>query len=118
MSLVVVGLSHRTAPVALLEVASVGPDDLPGFVSAAVANPHVAEAVVVAMATIATAANSIAARRLLIFSWNSSSAWTGRCYRDVRMPRIVSAGSRRRRFPRRARIAAPTMRPPPGGTTR
>jgi glutamyl-tRNA reductase len=47
MSVVVVGLSFRSAPVALLERASVGPDDLAGFAAAAVANPHVAEAVVV-----------------------------------------------------------------------
>ncbi len=47
MSVVVVGLSHRTTPVALLELAAVGPDDLASFVAETVANPHVAEAVVV-----------------------------------------------------------------------
>ncbi len=46
MSLVVVGLSHRSAPVPLLERAAVGADDLPAVDSAAVAAPHVAEAVV------------------------------------------------------------------------
>ena len=47
MSVVVVGLSHRTTPVPLLELVSVGPDDLPAFVAATMTNPHVAEAVVV-----------------------------------------------------------------------
>jgi glutamyl-tRNA reductase len=47
MSVVVVGLSYRTAPVSLLEHVSVGPDELAGFVAGAVASPHVAEAVVV-----------------------------------------------------------------------
>jgi glutamyl-tRNA reductase len=46
MSLVVVGLSHRSAPVALLERATIGPDRLPGLDRAAAANPHVAEALV------------------------------------------------------------------------
>jgi glutamyl-tRNA reductase len=47
MSLVVVGVSSRTAPVSLLERAAVGPDALPGFLSDALSAPHVAEAVAV-----------------------------------------------------------------------
>ena len=46
MSLVVVGLSYRSAPVPLLERAAVGPDDLPGVVAAAAGSSHVAEALV------------------------------------------------------------------------
>ena len=47
MSLVVVGLSHRSAPVDLLEAAAVGPDDLAGFVKQVGDGSHVAESVVV-----------------------------------------------------------------------
>lgn len=47
MSIVVVGLSHRTSPVALLERSAVGPDTLPTFTAAAADVPHVSEAVVV-----------------------------------------------------------------------
>jgi glutamyl-tRNA reductase len=46
MSLVVVGLSHRSAPVALLERAAVAGERLPELDRAAVAGPHVAEALV------------------------------------------------------------------------
>ncbi len=46
MSVVVVGLSHRSAPVWLLERASIGPDDVATSAAAATASPHVAEAVV------------------------------------------------------------------------
>jgi glutamyl-tRNA reductase len=46
MSLVVVGLSHRSAPVQLLERAAVGPDELPAVVAAAAGSPHVAESLV------------------------------------------------------------------------
>jgi glutamyl-tRNA reductase len=46
MSLVVVGLSHRSAPVALLERAAVGPDRVPELDRAALASPHVSEALV------------------------------------------------------------------------
>ena len=46
MSLVVVGLSHRSAPVALLERAAVGTEQVPELVRAAMAGPHVAEALV------------------------------------------------------------------------
>jgi glutamyl-tRNA reductase len=46
MSVAVVGMSHRTAPVALLERSAVGPDALPGFTASVAAAPHVAEAVV------------------------------------------------------------------------
>ncbi|MFI5099577.1 MAG: glutamyl-tRNA reductase [Actinomycetes bacterium] len=46
MSLVVVGLSHRSAPVSLLERAAVGADDVPAMDEAAVAGPHVTEALV------------------------------------------------------------------------
>lgn len=47
MSIVVVGLSHRTAPVSVLERGSIGRAELAEFVTAAAANPHVPEAVVV-----------------------------------------------------------------------
>ncbi len=47
MSLVVVGLSHRSAPVSLLERAAVGPDDLPSAVRTAAGASHVAEAMLV-----------------------------------------------------------------------
>ena len=46
MSLVVVGLSHRSAPVSLLERAAVGPDRVPELDRAAIGSPHVAEALV------------------------------------------------------------------------
>jgi glutamyl-tRNA reductase len=46
MSLVVVGLSYRTAPIPLLERASVVPDRLPSVLAAAAACPHVSEAAV------------------------------------------------------------------------
>ena len=47
MSVLVVGLSHRSAPVSLLERASVVGDDLPGLLLRATDAPHVGEAVVV-----------------------------------------------------------------------
>jgi glutamyl-tRNA reductase len=46
VSLVVVGLSHRSAPVALLERTAVGPDDLPAMTDDVLAAPHVSEALV------------------------------------------------------------------------
>lgn len=46
MSLLVVGMSHRTAPVALLERAGIGPDDVPKALADLVRSPHVAEALV------------------------------------------------------------------------
>ena len=46
MSLLVVGLSYRTAPVALLESASVSPDELPKTLHELVGCEHVAEALV------------------------------------------------------------------------
>ena len=47
MSLLVVGLSHRTAPVPLLELASVGADDLPKTLHEVLRGGHVSESVVV-----------------------------------------------------------------------
>jgi glutamyl-tRNA reductase len=47
MSLVVVGLSHRSAPVDLLEAAAVGREGLPAFVEQAAGSSHVAETVAV-----------------------------------------------------------------------
>ena len=47
MSLLVVGLDHRTAPVRLLERAAVPPGDLPGVLTVLLGGEHVAEAVVV-----------------------------------------------------------------------
>ena len=47
MSVLVVGLSHRSAPVSLLERASVVGDDLSGLLLRATDAPHVGEAVVV-----------------------------------------------------------------------
>jgi len=46
MSVVVVGLSHRSAPVSLLERAAVAPDEVAASASAAASRPHVAEAMV------------------------------------------------------------------------
>src|SRR5829696_417449 len=46
MSLLVVGLSHRTAPVALLERASVGAEELPGVLRELLRGEHVAEVMV------------------------------------------------------------------------
>jgi glutamyl-tRNA reductase len=46
VSVVVVGLSYRTAPVSLLEQVAVGPDDLGPTLAEVLACPHVAEAVV------------------------------------------------------------------------
>jgi glutamyl-tRNA reductase len=46
MSVVVVGLSYRTAEVALLERVTIGADDLFGSLAQAVSTPHVAEALV------------------------------------------------------------------------
>ncbi len=46
MSVVVVGLSYRTAGVAVLERVSIGADDLVGSLAQAVSTPHVAEALV------------------------------------------------------------------------
>jgi glutamyl-tRNA reductase len=46
MSLLVVGLSHRTAPVALLERASVGAEELPGVLRELLRGEHVAEVIV------------------------------------------------------------------------
>lgn len=46
MSVVVVGVSHRSAPVTLLERALVGPDALPRFTTSVAEAPHVSEAVV------------------------------------------------------------------------
>ncbi len=46
MSLLVVGLSHRTAPVSLLERASVGADELPGVLHELLRGDHVAEVLV------------------------------------------------------------------------
>src|SRR6476660_9920766 len=66
-----------------------------------------AVAVVLAMATIATIASSIAARRLLVFSGNSSwNGWTGRMLRDARMVRIVSAAPARATCGQRAHNTA------------
>jgi glutamyl-tRNA reductase len=47
MSLVVVGLSHRSAPIPLLERAALPANAVAGLVAAAAGSPHVAEAVVV-----------------------------------------------------------------------
>lgn len=47
MTVLVVGLSHRTAPVSLLERAAVPADDVAAFTSEAAAAEHVGEAVVV-----------------------------------------------------------------------
>jgi len=47
VSLLVVGLSHRTAPVPLLELASVGADDLPKTLHEVLRGGHVSESVVV-----------------------------------------------------------------------
>lgn len=47
MSVVLVGISHRTAPVSLLERAMVATDDLPAIVQRVAASPHVAGAIVV-----------------------------------------------------------------------
>ncbi len=47
MSVVLVGLSHRTAPVSLLERATVASDDLASVVGRIAASPHVAGAVLV-----------------------------------------------------------------------
>jgi glutamyl-tRNA reductase len=46
MSLLVVGLSHRTAPVSLLERASVGAEELPGVLHELLRGEHVAEVMV------------------------------------------------------------------------
>jgi len=46
MSVVVVGISHRSAPVPWLERVSIGPDDVAAAATAAAASPHIAEAVV------------------------------------------------------------------------
>ncbi len=46
MSILVVGLSHRSAPLGLLERAAVVGDDLPGLLAQIVGGPHVGEAVV------------------------------------------------------------------------
>jgi len=46
VSVVVVGLSHRSAPVSLLERVSIGPDEVAVSVVRAATSPHVAEAVV------------------------------------------------------------------------
>ena len=75
-------------------------------VRAAAGLAGLAVAVVVAMADIATAASSIAARGFLVFSGTPPRTWTGRMLRDVRMPRIVSVGPRSTASARRARIAA------------
>ena len=47
MTVLVVGLSHRSAPVALLERAVVAADDLPGFTAKVAGAEHVGEAIVV-----------------------------------------------------------------------
>ncbi len=46
MSLLVVGLSHRSAPVTLLEQASIAADDVPKVLQELVRGPHVSEALV------------------------------------------------------------------------
>jgi glutamyl-tRNA reductase len=46
MSVLVVGLSHRTAPVSLLERAAVGADELPGMLHALLRGDHVSEVLV------------------------------------------------------------------------
>jgi glutamyl-tRNA reductase len=48
MSVLVVGISHRSAPVALLEKVALDGDDVPKLVHAALDNEHVAEAAVLA----------------------------------------------------------------------
>jgi glutamyl-tRNA reductase len=47
MSLLAVGISHRTAPFAVLERAAVGPDDVPKLLDELLGREHVAEAVLV-----------------------------------------------------------------------
>lgn len=47
MSLLVVGLSHRSAPVSLLEQASIGADDVPKALRELLRGPHVSEAFIV-----------------------------------------------------------------------
>ncbi|MDQ1649064.1 MAG: glutamyl-tRNA reductase, partial [Frankiaceae bacterium] len=46
MSLLAVGLNHRTAPTVVLERATVGPDDLEKLLHDLLQGEHVAEAVV------------------------------------------------------------------------
>ncbi len=43
--MLVVGMSHRTAPVALLEEATVGPDDVPKLLDEMLRAEHVSEVV-------------------------------------------------------------------------
>ena len=49
MSLLVVGLNHRTAPTSVLERATVGPDDAEKLLHDLLQGEHVAEAVLVAV---------------------------------------------------------------------
>lgn len=81
MSLLVVGLSHRTAPVSLLERASVGPAELPGVLHDLLRGDHVAEVFVLSTCNRVEVYAEV--DRFHAGLQDTSSVLAGRCGLDV-----------------------------------